>query len=70
MASERDDEFTAFVVDHAPRLLRTACLLTGDRGRGEDLLQTALARAYGHWAKVRRADDRVAYVAGCWSTAT
>jgi hypothetical protein len=49
---QRDDEFTDFVVEHAPRLLRTACLLTGDGHLGEDLLQTALAKAYGSWATV------------------
>ena len=62
VAAEQDEEFTDFVGAHGPRLLRTAVLLTGDRGRGEDLLQTALARAYGRWGTVRRADDPVAYV--------
>ena len=46
----------------AGRLLRTACLVTGDAHLGEDLLQTALAKAYGSWAKVRAADHPVAYV--------
>jgi RNA polymerase sigma-70 factor (sigma-E family) len=59
---ERDDEFTDFVVEHGPRLLRTACLLTGDGHLGEDLLQTALAKAYGSWAKVAAADHPSAYV--------
>jgi RNA polymerase sigma-70 factor (sigma-E family) len=58
----RDDEFTDFVVEHGPRLLRTACLLTGDGHLGEDLLQTALAKAYGSWAKVSTADHPGAYV--------
>ena len=57
-----DDEFTDFVRDHGGALLRTASLLTGDRARGEDLTQTALARAYAHWDKVRAADDPVPYV--------
>jgi RNA polymerase sigma-70 factor (sigma-E family) len=57
-----DAEFTDFVRDHGPALLRTAGLLTGDRSRGEDLAQTALARAYAHWPKVQRADDPLAYV--------
>jgi RNA polymerase sigma-70 factor (sigma-E family) len=59
---QRDDEFTAFVVEHGARLLRTACLVTGDPGLGEDLVQTALARAYGSWSKVRAAEDGGAYV--------
>jgi RNA polymerase sigma-70 factor (sigma-E family) len=62
VSDQRDDEFTDFVVDHGARLLRTACLLTGDAHLGEDLLQTALGKAYGSWPKVRRADHPVAYV--------
>jgi RNA polymerase sigma-70 factor (sigma-E family) len=59
----RDDEaFSEFVRAHGPSLLRTARLLTGDRSRGEDLAQTALARAYAQWATVARADAPVAYV--------
>ncbi len=42
------DEFTAFVVAHEAALLRTAHLLTGDRGHAEDLVRTALARAHRH----------------------
>jgi RNA polymerase sigma-70 factor (sigma-E family) len=58
----RDAEFTDFVVDHGGHLLRTACLVTADAHLGEDLLQTALGKAYGSWAKVRRADHPAAYV--------
>lgn len=61
MTDARDDEFTAFVVDHGGSLLRTACLVTGDRGLGEDLLQTTLAKVYGAWPKVRAADQPLAY---------
>ena len=62
MTRGQDEDFTAFVRAHGPALLRTASLLTGDRGRGEDLVQTALARAYAHWSKVERADVPIAYV--------
>ena len=58
----RDEQFTEFVRVHGPSLLRTARLLTGDRGRGEDLAQTALARAYAQWPKVEQADAPAAYV--------
>jgi RNA polymerase sigma-70 factor (sigma-E family) len=58
----RDAEFTDFVVAHGGHLLRTACLVTADAHLGEDLLQTALGKAYGSWAKVRRADHPAAYV--------
>ena len=61
MRDARDDEFTAFVVDHGGSLLRTAYLVTGNRTSGEDLLQTALAKVYGAWPKVRAADEPMAY---------
>ena len=62
MTDHRDAEFTDFVADHGGQLLRTACLVTGDTHLGEDLLQTALAKAYGSWGRVRDADHPVAYV--------
>ena len=62
MNQHRDAEFTDFVADHGGHLLRTACLVTGDAHLGEDLLQTALAKAYGSWDKVCRAEHPVAYV--------
>jgi RNA polymerase sigma-70 factor (sigma-E family) len=62
VTDHKDAEFTDFVADHGGQLLRTACLVTGDGHLGEDLLQTALAKAYGSWTKVQRADHPVAYV--------
>jgi RNA polymerase sigma-70 factor (sigma-E family) len=62
VSDDQDEEFTAFVRDHGASLLRTAVLLTGERALGEDLVQTALARAYGKWSRVSRADVPVAYV--------
>ena len=41
-------------------LLRTAYLLTGDRGQAEDLLQTVLLRTVRHWRSARSAPE--AYV--------
>lgn len=58
-AAERD--FDWFVAANGRRLLHTARLIAGDDGRGEDLLQTALARTYLNWHRVRNADP-VAYV--------
>ncbi len=61
--SERDDaEFEAFVAARGARLYRSALLLTGSPQSAEDLAQTALARAYASWRRVRAADDPVAYV--------
>lgn len=46
-----DDEFTWFVRHRGPALRRTAYLLTGDAGRAEDLVQTALVAL---WLRQRR----------------
>jgi RNA polymerase sigma-70 factor (sigma-E family) len=46
------DGFDEFVVTRSPRLLRTAYLLTRDWALAEDLLQTALARAWEAWARI------------------
>lgn len=53
-------DFDDFVRTSAHRLGRVAYLLTGDRGRAEDLTQDALARAYAAWSRIRR-DDAYAY---------
>jgi RNA polymerase sigma-70 factor (sigma-E family) len=55
-----DPSFEAFVNARSTALLRTAYLLTGDRGHAEDLLQTALLRAARRWSTAGRAPD--AYV--------
>ena len=44
--------FDEFVAARSPRLLRTAYLLTRDHGLAEDLLQTALTKAYLAWARI------------------
>lgn len=44
--------FEEFVVGATPRLLRMAYLLTRDAGHAEDLLQTALAKAWRAWGRV------------------
>ena len=46
------DGFEEFVAVRSARLLRTAYLLTGDWARAEDLLQTALARAWVAWHRL------------------
>ena len=48
-----DAEFTEFVHASWPALYRTAYLMLGDRDLAEDLVQTALAKTYASWAKVR-----------------
>ncbi|GAA2486741.1 SigE family RNA polymerase sigma factor [Streptomyces thermolineatus] len=62
MNSDTDEGFRAFVVGRWPRMLRTAYLLTGNHHDAEELVQTALARAYAKWGRVLRSDDADAYV--------
>lgn len=52
MKREHDEAFTAFVAARSRHLLQAAHLLTGDRHRAEDLLQTALTRAYLRWDRI------------------
>lgn len=61
-AEARDAEFTAYLAARQPALLRTAYLLTGDRDQAEDVLQTALAKLYLSWDKVRDRGAVDAYV--------
>ena len=49
----RDADFAAYLAARQPSLLRTAYLLTGNRHDAEDLVQTAFAKLYLAWDKVR-----------------
>lgn len=49
----RDEEFTQFVAARGSALRRTAFLLTGDWHDAEDLAQTAMAKLYVAWPRVR-----------------
>jgi RNA polymerase sigma-70 factor (sigma-E family) len=60
--TDRDETFSAFVAARSPHLLRTAYLLTGDRGQAEDLVQTALAKTYLAWDRIADIDAVEAYV--------
>jgi RNA polymerase sigma-70 factor (sigma-E family) len=55
-----DEEFTVFVAGSSVRLRRVAYLLCGDRDQAQDLLQTAYARTFAAWRRVRK-DDAEAY---------
>lgn len=44
--------FEEYVSARGTVLLRTAWLLTGDRQRAEDLVQTALGKTWPHWAQI------------------
>lgn len=60
--SADDASFDAFVGGRSAALLRSAYLLTGDAGRAEDLLQTALAKVWPRWRQVNRGGHGEAYV--------
>ena len=60
---ERVADFSAWVRDYQRPLLGFAQLIAGDPQTGEDLLQTALARAYLKWSKIGAAgQDPVGYI--------
>ena len=50
--TEAKQQFAAFVVGRGPALQRTAYLLTGDWALAEDLLQTALTKAWFAWGRI------------------
>ena len=54
-----ESEFDGFVVSRSPALLRSAYLLVQDEGLAEDLLQTALTKAWFAW---KRIEEPEAYV--------
>jgi RNA polymerase sigma-70 factor (sigma-E family) len=56
------DGFAQFVEARERALQRTAYLLTGDWALAEDLVQTALARAWPRWELIARRDDPEIYV--------
>ncbi|MFI5803506.1 SigE family RNA polymerase sigma factor [Streptomyces sp. NPDC051561] len=49
----RDDGFEEFVAATGPRLLRMAWLLTGDAHLAEDLVQSALAKVWPKWHRIK-----------------
>ena len=61
--ARRDDDFVAFVDARSAALLRTARLLSaGDQHAAEDLVQTALEKAYVAWPRIQRKGAQEAYV--------
>jgi RNA polymerase sigma-70 factor (sigma-E family) len=62
VSDNSDEEFDGFMRGRWPSMVRLAYGLTGDAGHAEDLAQSAFARAYASWGRVRRAGDPDAYV--------
>lgn len=56
MAIAEPDGFHEFVVARSPRMIQTAYLILGDRALAADLVQTALARTWPHWERIRDGD--------------
>nr|WP_196792118.1 SigE family RNA polymerase sigma factor [Motilibacter deserti] len=54
--------FDEYVAARSLALTRFAYVLTGDAHLAEDLVQSALLKAFRHWGKVARADSPDAYV--------
>jgi RNA polymerase sigma-70 factor (sigma-E family) len=52
MGSAVDGEFAEFVALRSHALLRVAYTLTGDQHTAEDLIQTALAKAFVAWRRI------------------
>jgi RNA polymerase sigma-70 factor (sigma-E family) len=56
------EDFRSYVAARSPALLRMAYMLTGSRADAEDLLQTALAKTYLSWERIRDREALDGYV--------
>ena len=56
-----DGTFDAFVAARWGSLVRTAYLVTADRGTAEDCVQEALAKVHRHWRRVEQGGAAEAY---------
>ena len=61
MRAADESAFEQFVARRSADLMRLAVLLAADRGHAEDLVQTALVKAYRRWGGID-ADDPYPYV--------
>jgi len=61
MPQPQDDDFTEFVHLAWPTLYRTAYLLVGEHQLAEDLVQSALAKTYASWRRIRDRQAATAY---------
>lgn len=57
-----EDSFSAYVTARQRSLVRLAFLLTGDFHAAEDIVQSALARTYSSWNRIRDKQALDAYV--------
>ena len=61
-------EFAEFVTRSQAKMVRLGELLTGDRGRAEDLAQHGFTQAYAAWRRIRDGEPE-AYVRRCITNA-
>lgn len=62
MRQADEDDYEAFYASVWPRLFRLTYAISGDVGRAEDAVQSAMAKAYASWRRVRSAEHPEAYV--------
>ena len=60
--TDKDADFSAYMAARQPALYRTAYLLAGDHAAAEDLLQTAFAKLYLSWDRIRDREALDGYV--------
>ena len=61
MEASEEEDFHQFVLARWHPLLRTAILLTGDKGLAEDLVQMTLVKVHRRWRHIERTDAPMAY---------
>jgi len=64
----RGSDFEEFVAARSTALWRSAYLLTGDAQKAEDLLQTALVKAWRRWGSIARREAQESYVRAAIAT--
>jgi RNA polymerase sigma-70 factor (sigma-E family) len=62
MREVEEVDFAEFYASEWPRLFRLAYAICADAGQAEDAVQSAFARAYASWRRVRAAQVPSAYV--------
>ena len=62
MDEQAREDFRSYVAARSAALMRTAYMLSGNRADAEDLLQTALAKTYLAWDRIREREALDGYV--------
>lgn len=61
-AGERAEGFEAFFEAERARLFGTLCLVTGNRGEAEDVMQEAFLKVWERWDRVSRVPNPAGYL--------